>query len=560
MPVPGFLSSFADKAQTALQQSPLGPHLSGHGRPTSPDSAAQPSANEAAQGGSTKSHAFEAISHGFRSLQQQYGSASPVQKIITTEKGVAIDFDNVSRDSKAQSKELYMWGQHEQDDLKDVTDRLAYLNFVQGSLASSLALKLDAARAPLKALRDAETALAPRRNIRAGLRNQLAKIENDNQKGMDKKITELKDQIRKAEMDDASLEAEVELLKRQGVKASESLKFEALREYGEKLVLVAQAGSTLVDVLPNVPPSTSSPYKGAQRTGSIRASLQRALDNYKTGHINLPSSSSTSELSRSDTVSFGESHASELSSMTSSIATATHPGLPVTPPPGATGPLEARKDTGLSSPPASVSSPPLPASSPPVSFSSPKSQALPINPSNLNTEPAKIPSSSNTNLATSPSTTSPVPIIAPDPTKPASALPPITPTIAETGIPVSTGPDGPGPASGSLHDVRAAHSSSHADPPPFAEPSSATGAAAAAPKWSSAEDEKQRLAATYSQAYGAPPSSTDAPSYESAEDEKKRLEREEREKLLHSGGSQQPGGDNKPEKGKEDDLPPYQDL
>ena len=38
-----------------------------------------------------------------------------------------------------------------------VTDRLAYLNFVQGSLASSLAQKLDAARSPLKALRDAET-------------------------------------------------------------------------------------------------------------------------------------------------------------------------------------------------------------------------------------------------------------------------------------------------------------------------------------------------------------------------------------------------------------------
>jgi hypothetical protein len=44
---------------------------------------------------------------------------SPVQKIITTEKGVAIDFDSVSRDSKAQSKELYTWGQGEAADVKD---------------------------------------------------------------------------------------------------------------------------------------------------------------------------------------------------------------------------------------------------------------------------------------------------------------------------------------------------------------------------------------------------------------------------------------------------------
>lgn len=46
-------------------------------------------------------------------------STSPVQKLITNEKGVAIDFDSVSQDSKAQSKELYTWGQVESDDLRD---------------------------------------------------------------------------------------------------------------------------------------------------------------------------------------------------------------------------------------------------------------------------------------------------------------------------------------------------------------------------------------------------------------------------------------------------------
>ncbi|KAF9270278.1 hypothetical protein L218DRAFT_888725 [Marasmius fiardii PR-910] len=550
MPVPGFLSSFADKAQTALQSSPIGQHLPGHARPTSPDSAAQPSANEAAQGvTSTRSHAFEAISHGLRSLQQQYGSSTPIQKIITTEKGVAIDFDSVSRDSKAQSKELYLWGQNELDDLKDVTDRLAYLNFVQGSLASSLAVKLDAARAPLKTLRDAEAALAPRRNIRAGLRTQIARIEHDQPKGMEKKLAELKDQLRKAEADDASMEAEVEILKRQGVKASESLKFEALREYGEKLVLVCQAGSSLVDVLPTVPPSESTPYTGAQRTGSIRASLQRALDNYKTGHINLSPHNNTSELGRSDTRSFGESHANELSSMTTSITAATHPGLPLTPPPGGKPPtnpvgVDRVKDTEHAPQAASVS--------PPANQASP-----PVNPSGLNLNPAPIPQthspSNSTSQLASASTTSPVPIAAPEPTKP--VLPAITPTIAETGVPVSAGASGPGPARGSLHDLKSAPSTS-ADPPPFVDQSSAT-----APKWSSAEEEKRRLAATYSQAYtNAPPSIADTPRYESAEDEKKRLERERREKDLQAG----PGSDGKTEgdskRDKDEDLPPYQDL
>ncbi len=46
-------------------------------------------------------------------------STTPVQKIITVEKGVALDFDGIARDSKAQSKELYTWGQTETEDLKD---------------------------------------------------------------------------------------------------------------------------------------------------------------------------------------------------------------------------------------------------------------------------------------------------------------------------------------------------------------------------------------------------------------------------------------------------------
>jgi len=46
-------------------------------------------------------------------------STGPVQKIITIEKGVALDFDGVNRDSQAQSKELYLWGQGEDVDIKD---------------------------------------------------------------------------------------------------------------------------------------------------------------------------------------------------------------------------------------------------------------------------------------------------------------------------------------------------------------------------------------------------------------------------------------------------------
>ncbi|KAF8078565.1 Eisosome component PIL1-domain-containing protein [Lyophyllum atratum] len=547
MPVPSFLASFADKAQSAINASPLASHLPG-ARPTSPDSAAQPTANDAAAHGTQKSHTLGALQHQLRAFGQQYASTTPVQKIITVEKGIAIDYDSVSRDAKSQSKELYTWGQTEPEDLKDVTDRLAYLNFVQGSLASSLSLKLDAARTPLKALRDAETAIAPRRNLRASLHNQLARIEHDQQKGMEKKISELKDQIKKAELDDQAQENEIELLKRKAVRESEQLKWEAFREYGEKLVLLSQASAPIIGALPTLPPTPNQPYTGAQATGAARASLQRALDNYKTGHINLPPQLTGADLHRSDTRSFGESHASELSSINSDVthaSGATH-GISTTPP---------------------YSQPPTPSKPAEVRTAGAEKTASPppINPAALNQSPAPIPTSppSGFNSPAVPlPTTSPSPVV----------IPPAMPTVAETGVPVSAGTDGPGPASGSLHDIRAA--SENAGPRSGGQPaqnanaatstygqlpSPERGSVVAEQKYTSAEEEKRRLQATYSQ---VPPPTTTAPppstqsQFEGAEDEKKRLEREERERLLGAGS----GTDNTAKKDGNDELPPYQDM
>lgn len=55
--------------------------------------------------------------HNHRSCDPS--SATPVQKIITAEKGVALDVESLSRDSQVQSKELYHWGQKEGSDVKD---------------------------------------------------------------------------------------------------------------------------------------------------------------------------------------------------------------------------------------------------------------------------------------------------------------------------------------------------------------------------------------------------------------------------------------------------------
>lgn len=153
-----------------------------------------------------------------------------LQLIITGQKGVVLDLDRQAQDVQAVSKEYYIWGQSEDNDIRDVTDRLAYLTFVQGSLAASLASSLDAARAPLKALRDAEAALQPKRNIRQGYELQISKLKNENNPGTQAKIKELEMMLDRETKQAEPHEKEVELLKRKAIVDGEKQKWDAIRE------------------------------------------------------------------------------------------------------------------------------------------------------------------------------------------------------------------------------------------------------------------------------------------------------------------------------------------
>ncbi|OSX67415.1 hypothetical protein POSPLADRAFT_1176223 [Postia placenta MAD-698-R-SB12] len=517
-----FLSSITGKAQNALRSAGFNPGQSG-------DATGGP------QGGILKSHAVESIHHQLRTFQQQYSSnTTPVQKIITTQKGVALDLDSLSTDSHAHSKELYTWGQNEDPDIRDVTDRLAWINYVEGALAHTLATRYDASRAPFKALRDAETALAPRRNARAALHNQIGRVEHEQQRGNEPRLAELRQQLQHAQINDEPLEKEIALLKRKAVRESEQMKWQAVREYAEKLILLSQGANAVITALPAIPPSDKQ-YHGADITASVRATLQEALDNYKPGDINLPLRSPVSkDLSRSDTRSFGETHAKELSRITP-VGDSVQPNIPLTPPPTGTGsalppaPSQSASrsssishatqgSVGYSSPITQRTSPTILASPPPVGSRSP-----PLNPASLNQAPAPIPISSSL----------PPPVVAPNPTDPTVKIPSVTPTVAETGVPKSAGSEGPGPSSGSLLDLKSS-----------------------SPTLTRGSDALP--------SYGVMPGSSADPApeksekWESAADEKKRLEREEREKVLAAGGGVDNNADGGPSK--EDDLPPYEEF
>jgi hypothetical protein len=107
---------------------------------------------------------------------------------------------------------------------------LAFLNYIAATLATTLSVKLNTARLPLKELRDNEVALAQKHNVRTGLEQQVSRVENSQEKGYEKRLAELKEQLAKAQSDDEAAEKQHDILLRKALKESEQQKFQALRE------------------------------------------------------------------------------------------------------------------------------------------------------------------------------------------------------------------------------------------------------------------------------------------------------------------------------------------
>jgi hypothetical protein len=283
--------------------------------------------------------------------------------------------------------------------------------------------------------------------------------------------------------------------------------------------------------LPSVPPTNETTYQGASTTGAIRASLQHSLDSWKVGYVTVPEFSSKEGTTGFETRSFGETHASELSTISSASTTS----IP------ATGSLY-----------------PIPTAPAPVPVQ-PYDQH-PIDPSALNNTPANIPSQDERSgkFISEPDTTSEA-ALSHSISSQSQSVPKISPTVAETGMPIAAGASGPGPKTGSLSRVSGAMNTG-----------SASGSV---PKYESAEEEKRRLereerdriltgAQPPPSAYHAPPSAASTqPAYESADEEKKRLERQERERVLRMGGSNVGNIDNteRPSPDGGSVPPPYQD-
>ncbi|KAK4049556.1 lipid-binding protein [Microbotryomycetes sp. JL201] len=371
---------------------------------------------------------------------------------IKSGSAVVSDYEALSRETTTYSKQLFLWGQESHgNDLKDVSDRLAWIEFETAKLYKAHAQRIDQARSALKDVRNYENDLVPKRKNRAALQAKLATTKSSSD------LKRMTAEIEQIDKELAPADQMLESLKRTKLHESFSLQLQAQRELGEKLSILAGYGELLLRTLES--DGFGSEYSGQEKTARIKGQATEALQAWSAANAHIPTPTlregGDSYLGRADTQSFASTQGSEFSHVGDSHSS--H-GL-----------MHHSSSSHGASPPPSISGghhlTPIPISGAAVA-SRPSAPPIPArHPSHEGSgAPAQIYGSSpggHINLSPTPHDLGPSysPRQQAYPVEPVESTPPSMPagpTVAETGAPiVGTG----GPISGQLPNRKASLSS-----------------------------------------------------------------------------------------------------
>ncbi|KAK4698567.1 hypothetical protein P7C70_g7705, partial [Phenoliferia sp. Uapishka_3] len=240
-----------------------------------------------------------------------------LQLALKAASGVVTTEEANAREAKLYSKNFFLWGKDEAADLSDTSDRIAFLMFKSAELQEAHAQRVAQSRVALKDIRNFENELVPKRNRRQALSNKLTTLRQKNDKRAATEMAQLSADLEQMEREDATFEESLSVLKRTKVHEAFSLHFAAQRELAEKLAIVAAYGDVLLQRMDSS--GIGEHYTGREGTAAVRAEVVAALDAWSPLKPLIPTPElhlgGSSFLGRSDTGSFGSTHAHELSQL-----------------------------------------------------------------------------------------------------------------------------------------------------------------------------------------------------------------------------------------------------
>lgn len=134
-------------------------------------------------------------------------------------------------------------------------------------------------------------------------------------------IVKLQAELQAVAAENLTFETSFSVLKRTKLHEAFSIQFEAQKELGERLALIGGYGKLLLQGMET--DGTGPDYSGKERTARVKAELEEALKNWSPSPIPQlkdDDDGSSALLDRSDTRSFGDTHASVLSETPGGVA------------------------------------------------------------------------------------------------------------------------------------------------------------------------------------------------------------------------------------------------
>jgi hypothetical protein len=232
---------------------------------------------------STKSKFFGkgSISHSFRKAAA--GATGPelsrqLAILIKMEKNLMRSIEITSRERKDVAKQLSLWGETNEDDISDITDKLGVLIFEIGELEDQFIDRYDQYRITLKSIRDIEGSVQPSRERKQKITDQIAYLKYKDPQSP--KINVLEQELVRAEAESLVAEAQLSNITREQLKAAFNYQFDATRELAEKYALIAGYGKALLELLDDsavTPGETRPAYDGYEASKQIIIDAENAL-------------------------------------------------------------------------------------------------------------------------------------------------------------------------------------------------------------------------------------------------------------------------------------------
>ncbi|PSK39907.1 sphingolipid long chain base-responsive protein PIL1 [Candidozyma pseudohaemuli] len=232
---------------------------------------------------STKSKFFGkgSLSSSFR--KQTAGAWGPellrkLAQLVKMEKNLMRSIEITSNERKETAKQLSLWGEANDDDISDITDKLGVLIYEIGELEDQFIDRYDQYRITLKSIRDIEGSVQPSRDRKQKITDNIAYLKYKDPQSP--KINVLEQELVRAEAESLVAEAQLSNITREKLKTAFNYQFDSTREHAEKIALIAGYGKALLELLdesPVTPGETRPAYDGYEASKQIIVDAENAL-------------------------------------------------------------------------------------------------------------------------------------------------------------------------------------------------------------------------------------------------------------------------------------------